>query len=39
MNFEVMPELKWKYGYPMALLVIGSMVGFLYWRFRRRGWL
>lgn len=39
MNFEVMPELKWKYGYPMALFVIGSMVGFLYWRFRRRGWL
>ena len=39
MNFEVMPELKWKYGYPMALVVIASMVGFLYWRFRRRGWL
>ena len=39
MNFEVMPELKWKYGYPMALFVIASMVGFLYWRFRRRGWL
>lgn len=39
MNFEVMPELKWKYGYPMALLVIGSIAGFLYWRFRRRGWL
>jgi len=39
MNFEVMPELKWKYGYPMALFVIGSMVGLLYWRFRRRGWL
>jgi magnesium transporter len=39
MNFEVMPELKWKYGYPMALLVIGSIAGLLYWRFRRRGWL
>ena len=39
MNFEVMPELKWKYGYPMALFVIGSIAGFLYWRFRRRGWL
>jgi magnesium transporter len=39
MNFEVMPELKWAYGYPMALCVIVSMAGFLYWRFRRRGWL
>jgi magnesium transporter len=39
MNFEEMPELKWKYGYPMALTVIGSIAGLLYWRFRRRGWL
>jgi magnesium transporter len=39
MNFEFMPELKWKYGYPMALGVIGSIAGILYWRFRRRGWL
>jgi len=39
MNFEFMPELKWKYGYPMALGVIGSISGVLYWRFRRQGWL
>lgn len=39
MNFEVMPELKWKYGYAMALGVIGTIAGLLYWRFRRRGWL
>jgi magnesium transporter len=39
MNFEVMPELKWKYGYAMALTVISSIAGVLYWRFRRRGWL
>ncbi|MFY9137538.1 magnesium/cobalt transporter CorA [Zwartia sp.] len=39
MNFEVMPELQWKYGYPTALVVIGSIAGFLYWRFRRKGWL
>ena len=39
MNFEFMPEIKWKYGYPMALGVIGSIVGILYWRFRRQGWL
>ena len=39
MNFEFMPELKWKYGYPMALGVIGSIVSILHWRFRRLGWL
>jgi magnesium transporter len=39
MNFEVMPELKWAYGYPMALSIIGLTAAFLYWRFRKRGWL
>ncbi|MCF8163394.1 MAG: magnesium/cobalt transporter CorA [Sulfuritalea sp.] len=39
MNFEFMPEIKWKYGYPMALGIIGSIAGILYWRFRRQGWL
>ena len=39
MNFEVMPELKWRWGYPMALSVIAGVSGVLYWRFRRAGWL
>ena len=39
MNFEAMPELKWKYGYPMALGFIVTAAGVLYWRFRRSGWL
>lgn len=39
MNFEHMPELKWTYGYPAALLVIVSAAAVLYWRFRRTGWL
>jgi magnesium transporter len=39
MNFEHMPELKWAYGYPMALSLIASAAGILYWRFRRAGWL
>ena len=38
MNFEKMPELKWAYGYPMALGVIACAAGFLFWRFRRAGW-
>ena len=39
MNFERMPELKWEYGYPMALLSICSACFFLYIRFKRIGWL
>jgi magnesium transporter len=39
MNFEQMPELQWAYGYPLALAMIASAGAFLYWRFRRAGWL
>jgi magnesium transporter len=39
MNFEHMPELGWTFGYPLALLLMASIVGFLYWRFKRDGWL
>ncbi len=39
MNFEQMPELKWAWGYPMALGLIASAAGVLFWRFRRAGWL
>ncbi len=39
MNFEVMPELQWKYGYPTAIFVITSACIFLYIRFKRAGWL
>ncbi len=39
MNFEVMPELKWRYGYPAAIVVVAAVCGYLYRRFRRSGWL
>lgn len=39
MNFEVMPELKWRYGYPAAIGAIVLAGGVLYRRFRRVGWL
>lgn len=39
MNFKTMPELEWKYGYPVALLAISSACLFLYIRFKRSRWL
>ena len=39
MNFRVMPELRWEYGYPVALLIIIVVCGFLYLRFKRSDWL
>ncbi len=39
MNFEFMPELKWKYGYPMALAVMVAVSYYMYRRFKKAGWL
>lgn len=39
MNFEHMPELTWRFGYPAVLVLILSLCAYLYWRFRRAGWL
>ncbi|WP_306396102.1 magnesium/cobalt transporter CorA [Telluria beijingensis] len=39
MNFEFMPELKWKWGYPLALLTMVGVCAYLYRRFRKAGWL
>ena len=39
MNFKVMPELQWDYGYPVALLLIGGTCGLLYRKFKQVGWL
>jgi magnesium transporter len=39
MNFEHMPELKWVYGYPVALGSMISVCAYLYYRFRKSGWL
>lgn len=39
MNFDLMPELRWRYGYPMVLGGIAAICGGLFWRFRRIGWL
>ncbi len=38
MNFEYMPELKWRYGYPMVwALMVGCAIGML-WFFKRKKW-
>ncbi|MBB2902327.1 magnesium transporter [Kineococcus radiotolerans] len=39
MNFTHMPELDWKLGYPLALLLMLVLSVTLYAIFRRRGWL
>jgi magnesium transporter len=38
MNFEHMPELKWRYGYAAALALIAGLCAYVYYRFRRAGW-
>jgi magnesium transporter len=39
MNFRNMPELRWHLGYPAALLLMLTICGYLYYRFKRSGWL
>jgi len=39
MNFEYMPELELRYGYFVVLGVTFAICGYLYYRFRRAGWL
>jgi magnesium transporter len=39
MNFEHMPELTWRVGYPAALLLMALICLALYRYFRRAGWL
>ncbi len=39
MNFDYMPELRWKYGYFAVLAGVVTACCYLYWRFRRSGWL
>jgi magnesium transporter len=39
MNFQLMPELNWTFGYPVALVVMlmSAIIPFLF--FRWKGWL
>ena len=39
MNFEHMPEISWKYGYPVSLLLMVVVDVYLFVRFRKAKWL
>jgi magnesium transporter len=39
MNFELMPELGWPWGYPFALGLMVLSAVLPYWLFKRKGWL
>jgi magnesium transporter len=39
MNFEVMPELGWPYGYPVALILMVASALLPYLYFKHRRWL
>ena len=39
MNFEYMPELKWVWGYPLALALMVGIDVYLFMRFRKAKWL
>ena len=38
MNFDVMPELRWQYGYPAVLIAMAAVVGGMLFFFKRRKW-
>lgn len=39
MNFDVMPELRWRLGYPLVWAVMIAVTAVIFAWFRRRGWL
>ena len=39
MNFEIMPELKWTFGYPLAITMMVIIDVYLYFHFKKLKWL
>lgn len=39
MNFKVMPELKWKYGYPLSIIVILLSTLGLFYFLKKKNWI
>jgi magnesium transporter len=39
MNFDSMPELRWRWAYPLVILIMASICVGLHRAFKRSGWL
>jgi magnesium transporter len=39
MNFKDMPELSWKWGYPIVLLIMAAVAAAMLIYFKRKKWL
>jgi len=39
MNFDHMPELRWRYGYALVWGVMVALDGYIFYRLRKAGWL
>ncbi len=39
MNFEIMPELTWRYGYYLCWLAMICVSGFIFYKVKTKGWL
>jgi magnesium transporter len=39
MNFRSMPELRWQFGYPMAIIFMAAAGAGVWWFFKRKDWL
>ena len=39
MNFEFMPELKWRWSYPVLLVILAAIFLFLIFWFKKKKWL
>jgi magnesium transporter len=39
MNFDYMPELRWRYGYALVVALMAAIDGYIFYRLRKAGWL
>jgi magnesium transporter len=38
MNFDHMPELRWRFGYPLVFVIMAAVTGLLLWFFKKKEW-
>jgi len=39
MNFDYMPELRWRYGYALVIALMAAIDSYIFYRLRKAGWL